>query len=198
MSPQRYEAVRHSFQLAYTSRSSRLTSTHQINIHDDEDNSPITPSSDHAIPSSPPPSFRSRASSPTSRRLLGQDPLASEAEQNLADTFDDGEASDAGDHSDDRQRLMRADTGLTGQTEQRTQPQIERRITELPVFTPPVPRGQSRSFNRPTNDGVFANLAAKPERGEVLDEKPPVSQICDPVTTFGLLTSVPDVRTSCR
>ena len=107
--------------------------------------------------------------------MLGQDPLASEAEQNLADTFDDGEVSDAEDHGDDRQRLMRADAVLIGQAEQRTQPQIERRVTELPVFTPPVPRGQSRNFNRPTNDGVFANLAAKPERGEAVDEKPPVS-----------------------
>jgi len=152
MSPQRYEA---------------------INAHDDENESPMTPSSDSHIPSSPPPSFRSRASSPTSRRLLDQDPLASEAEQNLADTFDDGEASDAEDHGDDRQRLIRVDTGLTGQAEQQVVPQIQRRITELPSFIPPVPRAHNRGVNRPTNDGVFANLAAKPERGENLDEKPP-------------------------
>lgn len=147
----------------------------QINAHDDENESPIDPPSRDHIPSSPPPSFRSRASSPTSRRLLGQDPLASEAEQNLADTFDDGEASDTEDHGDDRQRLMRADTQLTSQPEQQLTLQSQRRVTELPSFTPSVAGTQSRAVNRPTNDGVFANLAAKPEKGETLDEKPPVS-----------------------
>src|SRR6202034_1384113 len=34
-------------------------------------------------------------------------------------------------------------------------------------------RTHTRSVNRSTNDGVFANLAAKPERGEQVDEKPP-------------------------
>ena len=164
MSPQRYEAV---------------------NGHDaDEPESPVTPFSTTPTPSSPPPSFRSRTSSPASRRLLGQDPLADEAEQTLADAFDDGEGSDADDAGDDRQRLMRADPQSTTDVENQTpsvreatrSPHIQRRVTELPSFTPPITRVQNRGANRPTNDGVFANLAAKPERGQVLDEKPPVSQ----------------------
>jgi hypothetical protein len=47
---------------------------------------------------------------------------------------------------------------------------MARRVTELPVFTPPATRQQPRGGN----DGVFANLAAKPERGDSGDEKPPV------------------------
>lgn len=136
----------------------------------------MTPTSPSRLPTSPPPSFHSRASSPTSRHLLGQDPLASEAEQNLADAFDDGEASDAENDGDDRQRLMRGDapsaTTPNPSVASPNAPVVERRVTELPVFRPQT---QARALNRPTNDGVFANLAAKPERGEVQDEKPPVS-----------------------
>lgn len=177
MSPQRYEAV--GLRSTPTESSTLLTVIHQVNAYDNENDSPSTPSRNDPIPSSPPPSFRSRASSPASRRLLAQDPLASEAEQNLADTFDDGEVSDNEEHGDDRQRLMRADTTAVDQAAQNsttsrgTAPQIQRRDTELPIFTPPAARAQNTSINRPTNDGVFANLAAKPERGESLDEKPP-------------------------
>ena len=172
MSPQRYEAVRLRSMPSPTFH--LLTTNHQINAHDDdEDESPLTPSHNDPIPSSPPPSFRSRASSPTFRRL------ASDADQNLADTFDDGDVSDNGDHGDDRQRLMRADAGSVNQADQNTTypagtaAQIERILTELPIFSTTTARPQPRTVNRPTNDGVFANLAAKPERGEALDEKPP-------------------------
>jgi hypothetical protein len=164
-----------------------------VNAYDDENidedhGTPVTPSS-------PPPSFRSGASSPTFRRLLSRDdPLHNEADQTLADTFDDGEGSDAEDGSDDRQRLMRADpdaaareaeeekptdtttTTTTTTATQRTP--IQRRVTELPVFTPTPPRQQQPRGN---NDGVFANLAAKPERGDNGDEKPPV---CFPQHTY--------------
>jgi hypothetical protein len=51
-------------------------------------------------------------------------------------------------------------------------PTIERRVTELPAFRP-MP-----TSTRAT-DGVFANLSAKPERGEQLDDKPPVSDALD-------------------
>ncbi|KAL6253291.1 hypothetical protein RBB50_001014 [Rhinocladiella similis] len=154
MAPQRYEAV---------------------NTHDDEIDSPLTPHSRHGIPSSPPPSFHSRASSPTGRRLLNQDPLSSVADRDLEDTFDDGDASDAENDGDDRQRLMRADAPPTGQDAATTQipptnpssvPTVERRVTELPAFRP-MPASA-----RPM-DGVFANLSAKPERGEPIDDKPP-------------------------
>lgn len=177
MSPQRYEAVRLRSTSTESYRSLRVT--HQVNARDDENDSPLTPSHNDPIPASPPPSFRSRASSPTSRRLLDQDPLASEADQNLNDTFDDGEVSDTEDHEDDRQRLMRADTSSVDYVVQNSTslggsaPEVQRRVTELPLFTPSATRPPGRTVNRPTNDGVFANLAAKPERGETLDEKPP-------------------------
>jgi hypothetical protein len=47
---------------------------------------------------------------------------------------------------------------------------VERRVTELPVFRAPAVQIEQQA-----NDGVFANLGAKLERGEQLDEKPPVS-----------------------
>jgi hypothetical protein len=169
MPPQRYTAVsgnQHIIPLT------NLTST-QVNAHDDDDvDSPITPPGTQHTPSSPPPSFRSRDSSPSSRRLLAQDPLSNGADQDLADTFDDG--SDAENEVDDRQRLMRAEPTTPSTIETTTpanpqQPRVERRITELPAFRP-----QPRSSQAPANDGVFANLAAKLDRGEQLDEKPPV------------------------
>jgi hypothetical protein len=48
--------------------------------------------------------------------------------------------------------------------------QIERRVTELPAFRAPTVQLEQQA-----NDGVFANLGAKLERGEQVDEKPPVS-----------------------
>ena len=138
-----------------------------------DDDTPTSPQ----IPNSPPPSFRSRASSPTSRH---NEPV----DQNLADTFDaDGSDSDEENDGDDRQRLMRgtpstssADGTHTPATTtttdgERPAPQIERRATYLPVFAPttgPVYGGGSAS------DGVFANLSAKPEMGEKTEEHPPV------------------------
>ena len=177
MPPQRYEAVSGNSLTNLPNFAS--TDNQQVNSHDEDDiNSPVTSSNPHDTPSSPPPSFRSRDTSPTSRRLLSQDPLSNDADQDLADTFDDGEGSDAENDGDDRQRLMRGDPNATseiGSTPQsdsatRPQPRVERRVTELPAFRPssrPQP-------NASANDGVFANLSAKLERGEQLDEKPPV------------------------
>lgn len=174
MSPQRYAAVSTP---AYAITTTTLTLS-QLNQQDEDDNdSPITPTANREHPSSPPPSFRSRNSSPTSRRLLRQDPLNNEADQDLADTFDDGEDSDAENDGDDRQRLMRADTSrsisITGQQPSQPQqpPRIERRITELPAFQPRA--ASTRGGPKPTNDGVFANLSAKPTAGEPVDDKPP-------------------------
>lgn len=157
----------------------------------DQDDDPITPQislPDESTPSSPPPSFRSHASSPSSRHLFSQDPIASEAERTLADTFDDGSDSDD-DHNndgDDRQRLVRANTVRSdadrrvvhdGDTPaiSRTLPQISE--TAPPSGVPPPMRPNTgaapySSFSQ--NDGVFANLNAKPERGEKLEEQPPV------------------------
>lgn len=50
-----------------------------------------------------------------------------------------------------------------------SRPNVERRVTELPAFRPPT-----RNLEQPANDGVFANLGAKLERGEQVEEKPPV------------------------
>ena len=72
---------------------------------------------------------------------------------------------------------MRAETGLSRQDDipsttsapaTRPAPTVERRITELPAFRP-MPQSMGAT------DGVFANLSAKPERGEQTEEKPPVS-----------------------
>ena len=158
----------------------------------DEDPSPEhlgRSSTAESIPSSPPPSFRSRASSPSSRRLLSSDPIASEAERTLADTFDDGSDSDDDENrqGDDRQRLMRASTNLS-EAEQRVvhdgdRPNLSTTATRLPGQVPPATNVPTRpytggapfsSFSH-SNDGVFANLNAKPERGEKLEEQPPVS-----------------------
>jgi hypothetical protein len=176
MAPQRYEAVRNP--LTQTLAPPSTLTWLQVNSHDHDDDSPISPDSPHPIPNSPPPSFRSRASSPTSRRLLNQDPLFPGSDRDhLEDTFDDGEDSDAENDGDDRQRLMRGDgahadqdgTPSTSPTPAvRSAPPIERRVTELPAFRPmPQSRGAT--------DGVFANLSAKPEPGQQLEEKPPVS-----------------------
>ncbi|KAI9778375.1 MAG: hypothetical protein M1816_004133 [Peltula sp. TS41687] len=139
-------------------------------VHD-----PTTP----ATPASPPPSFHSRASSPTSRRLLSShDPLISDAERALADSFDS--PSDDEDHADggDEQRLIQGSpsSAQTGDAPTAQQTEIrrglDRRVTQLPVFTP-APSTASRAVTRPTHDGVFANLSAKPERGEKDEEQPP-------------------------
>ncbi|KAL8674312.1 MAG: hypothetical protein Q9168_001305 [Polycauliona sp. 1 TL-2023] len=167
MAPQRYEQV----------------------SSDDRDNEPAVHNNQdfHSVPSSPPPSFRSRASSPTSRHLLAsEDPLVSEADRTLADTFDDGSASDveSNDGGDDRQRLMRGNTVPT--TESQSTPTsdgssprpIQRTVTQFPGVTSVAPartRGMPYSTFSSHNDGVFANLSAKPERGEKLEEEKPPS-----------------------
>jgi hypothetical protein len=135
------------------------------------------------IPNSPPPSFRSRASSPVFR----QDLLRTEADRELHDTFDspsDDEGFDEGNNEpEDRQRLMHGRSPtvedpstqpqvVVGQTAtpRASQNRIVRMVTQLPIFN----RGQTYGAGN-QNDGVFANLSAKPQRGDDVDEKPPVS-----------------------
>lgn len=55
-------------------------------------------------------------------------------------------------------------------------------VTGVPSSTPPTLVNPTRVHNTATinrlssaNDGVFANLNAKPERGEKVEEQPPVS-----------------------
>ena len=165
------------------------TDCYQVSANDQDDHIESTPKSTtaEAPPSSPPPSFRSRNSSSSSRRLLSSDPVTTEAERTLADTFDDGSESDddANNRGDDRQRLMRACT-VQSDGEQRAvrdgdRPELPRTFTRFPgafpVTAATVPaRPASAPFNAfSQNDGVFANLNAKPERGEEKEEMPPVS-----------------------
>jgi hypothetical protein len=127
------------------------------------------------VPSSPPPPFTSRPQSPTSStRLLNRhDPLASEAERTLAETFDspsdedDDDVSDTEDGDDEsKKRLVKPETN-----NQSGVAPVETRVTQYPAFVPTTTRvyGTGRG-----NDGVFANLSAKPSAGEEQDEKPPV------------------------
>lgn len=186
MSPQqRYAAVRQTdavFDIALTGQS-------QVNQHDEDQDDALTSAQSHQqTPHSPPPSFRSRNSSFASRRLLREDPLENDADHTLADAFDDGAESETENAQDDRQRLMRPVaarstshsqpaallTPVTSTTTAgSTQPPIERRVTELPAFTQRPTATRSPAGPRPTNDGVFANLSAKPTAGETLDDKPP-------------------------
>ena len=49
-------------------------------------------------------------------------------------------------------------------------------MTEIPTFTPGGSAGgRVYGGGSSTNDGVFANITAKPRAGEDLEEKPPVS-----------------------
>ncbi|KAL8747500.1 MAG: hypothetical protein Q9190_000629 [Brigantiaea leucoxantha] len=165
MSPQRYERI-------------------SDRDHEDDPIANPSPRNTDQIPSSPPPSFRSRTSSPSSRHLLSsEDPLSSEADRILADAFDDDPNSDhESNDGDDRQRLMRGNTTSRDDQnvmngESRPQP-IQRTITEFPGVGPLSggrTRGTPYSTFTSSNDGVFANLNAKPERGEKEEEEKPPS-----------------------
>lgn len=136
---------------------------------DHAENAPYDP------PNSPPPSFRSRASSPNSRHNT----TSAEADATLADAFDaDGSDSEEENDGDDRQRLMRGTPSTSSEQLQVTEstagrPQIiERRVTHIPVFSQSV---AGRVYGGGSgSDGVFANLNAKPESGEKVEEHPPV------------------------
>jgi hypothetical protein len=142
---------------------------------DDEAQSPVASlGAQQWPPASPPPSFRSRASSPTdgaSRRLLSDDPIANEEDRTLADTFDsDSDDDEDDDGRDDRQRLMR---GNPRTEDPPAAPGIQRRVTEIPVYNTQTPAATGRVYGG-GNGGVWANLSAKPTRGEDAEEKPPV------------------------
>jgi hypothetical protein len=181
MSSQRYERVRPaSIAAAALPRNPQsmitiLTSLQVSNNEEDDTRMSV-------IPSSPPPSFRSVASSPVSRHFPNDSSVT--VDQNLADTFDaDGSDSDEDNDGDDRQRLMRGTSSSSTPTEQTytpasstttAPPRIERRATYLPVFAPQPTSGRIVGGGS-GSDGVFSNLSAKPEAGEKLEEHPPVS-----------------------
>ena len=160
-------------------------------------------------PSSPPPSFRSRASSVSRTHLLSHDPLASQADQALADSFDhpsEDDGSESGDdaaNGDDRRGLLHRvnnrtesfpdlPTGTLGGPDVRggqdgERPYVtrrppaaeQRRMTELPRSSLVPSHGATGVVygGGSASDGVFANLDAKPERGEKTDEQPPVCSL---------------------
>ena len=192
MSPQRYERVctpTNKGHPAMHRTQKQLdggihTDSQQISENDEEDtpNTPEGHQDSHTIPSSPPPSFRSRASSPSPRQFLSsEDPITTDAERTLADTFDDGTASDnESNDGDDRQRLMRGNPRPPA-ADDADRPTVQRAVTELPSFPATAPgtlaapvRVYGGGARPSSNDGVFANLSAKPEHGEKLEEQPPV------------------------
>ena len=114
------------------------------------------------VPDSPPPPFRSRSSSLTSRRQPSHE--AGRVNQTLEETFGEDNENDG---EDDRQRLIRdASTNMASSRSDGARP-----ATSLPSFPTTGRSGPAA----PSNDGVFANLSAKPERGEKLEDHPPVS-----------------------
>jgi hypothetical protein len=91
-------------------------------------------------------------------------------DRTLADTFDsDSDDDEDEDGRDDRQRLMR---GNPQDDAVPPPPGIQRRVTELPTFNTQTP-ASGRVYGG-GNGGVWANLSAKPTRGEDVEEKPPV------------------------
>lgn len=134
-------------------------------------------------PASPPPSFRSRTSSSTSRRLASHASASSGVDATLADTFDDGQPSDDDGENElgDRQHLIRRtedqppghEASLrTDRSRAAIQPFAAPRNATTASLAP-HPSANPLSTSASSNDGVFANLNAKPERGEKTEEQPP-------------------------
>jgi hypothetical protein len=155
----RYEAVSNSLQTSPTLKVLMLYE--KVSTRDEEDHVHGPP----VVPSSPPPPFSSRPSSP-SNLLSTHDPLIEDEDRTLADAF--GSPSD--DEDDDEQNTDEQERRRLVQR-QNTEPAVETRVTQYPAFAPTTQRvyGTGRA-----NDGVFANLSAKPSQQDDVDEKPPV------------------------
>ena len=150
----------------------------QVNAHDDDfADSPTEPlpRPTHPIPNSPPPSFRSRASSRERNQRVNPD---------LEDAFDD-DSDESDDEGDDRQRLVRGNSsaGTGGATpndaassRSSQTPGTTARTTSTPATaTGSVPPSGRVYGGGIQSDGVFSNLAAKPDLGgEEKEELPPV------------------------
>ena len=107
----------------------------------------------------------------------------SDVDRTLADTFDDGDMSgdDDRDGGDVRQRLMRRSSSVhalpvdnDGKPERQQRRATELLQTNVPTLSRRGPGIAPFTTFSSSNDGVFANLDAKPELGEKLDEQPPV------------------------
>lgn len=157
-----------------------LTYVPQVAAQDNDDHNDVINHAPTAIPDSPPPSFRSRASS--RRPSRDDDRNHSEQQRDLDDAFDapsDDENDDA--DSRDRRRLIQGTSSASSPnrssastSEDRAYPPApQRRVTEIPAFTPTTNSGRVYGGGSGANDGVWANLNAKPRAGEDLEEKPP-------------------------
>jgi hypothetical protein len=182
---QRYERVRRNtcpYQRLAPPSNPHFTDNYITQIAADELDGPddLTPRAPTAIPDSPPPSFRSRASSRRqSRDYSGHTP--SEEERNLHDAFDaPSEDEDDDDNTRDQRRLIprtlsesTPHSDFASDSDDAPRPIHQRRVTEIPGLTPPAPSGRVYGGGSGANDGVWANLNAKPRPGEDVEEKPP-------------------------
>jgi hypothetical protein len=150
----------------------------------DEDHNNAIAHTPIPVPDSPPPSFRSRASS----RRTSQDNSnnRSEEERNLHDAFDapSDDESDDGNNADQRRLIQRtpshssstASEPTTAQPRAQRPASPQRTVTQIPVYapTPATAAAGGRIYGGGSgSDGVWANLAAKPRAGEDVEEKPP-------------------------
>ncbi|KAK2737243.1 hypothetical protein FQN57_000410 [Myotisia sp. PD_48] len=141
-----------------------------VHTQRDDDDERYSYDQTQPIPSSPPPSFHSRTPSPISAPILSEDPLHSEADRALEDTFGGADQDSDDEDVDDRQRLMRGSPNTSNTPQSPSSPTHSGVPTPLP--------GANASASTPSriirgNDGVFANMAAKPEAGEKLEDLPP-------------------------
>ncbi len=162
----RYERVRR--ELDPVPRGPFINMFHQVNVQDEDDSHQQQGLGQH-VPTSPPPSFRSRASSHTRQNQVDQD---------LADAFDSEDDSD--DEADDRQRLVRqtatpATTATTASGSTSPTPAQYTPPSAGSVASAAATRGRVVGGGVGT-DGVFANMSARPEREAAVEkeEMPPV------------------------
>ncbi|KAM0717536.1 hypothetical protein Q7P37_007388 [Cladosporium fusiforme] len=150
----------------------------------DEDHSNVVAQSPTPVPDSPPPSFRSRASS--RRPSQADNRHRSEEDRNLHDAFDapsDDESDD--ENNNDQRRLIHrtpSRSSSSGSEASASRPQQppqrpaspQRTVTQIPIYTPTSgPTGGRVYGGGNSSDGVWANLNAKPRAGEDVEEKPP-------------------------
>jgi hypothetical protein len=173
---QRYERVR-ALNNVYSCSLEADRHTTQIAAHDDDDEAVVQ--SPVAVPNSPPPSFRSRTSS---RRVSRDDAhTTTDQQRDLNDAFDapSDDESDSEEPRDQRRLIPSSRARSRSPSDDDTQPGgarpggPERRVTEIPVFAPPTSSARVVGGGNQANDGVFANLNAKPRPGEEIEEKPP-------------------------
>lgn len=161
----RYERVRRESDVV--PRRQRINRVDQVNAQDEDDSQQQQRGLGHTVPNSPPPSFRSRASSRTRQNQVDPD---------LADAFDSDDDSD--DETDDRQRLVRQAATPTTTASGSTSP------TPAPYTPPSTGSAASSAATRGRvvgggvgTDGVFANMSARPER-EAAAEKEEMPPVC--------------------